>query len=194
MATADPPPIAGLVHAIDKIALWSGRIVSFLIIPMVLSLVWEVIARYFFNAPTVWAYDVTFMTYGTFFMLGSAYTLQRAGHIRTDSYYSGWSPRTQGMVDTLCYVLFFFPAIVIFLDVTWDFFWVSFQRGERSVTSPWLPPIWPLKAVLPATCVLLLLQGCAELIRSVVAWRTGVWIGRRNLLRRADRLEEKPSV
>ena len=65
--------------------MWSGRIVAWLIVPMVLSLVWEVVARYFFNAPTVWAYDMTFMLYGTFFMLGSAYTLLRKGHIRTDS-------------------------------------------------------------------------------------------------------------
>ncbi len=52
------------------------------------SLVWEVVARYCFNAPTVWAYDMTFMLYGTFFMLGSAYTLLRGGHIRTDSLYA----------------------------------------------------------------------------------------------------------
>ena len=69
---------AGLMRAVgffDAFSLWSGRIVGWLIIPMVLSLVWEVVARYWFNAPTVWAYDMTYMLYGTFFMLGSAYTL-----------------------------------------------------------------------------------------------------------------------
>ena len=97
---------AGLVRAVgffDAFSLWSGRIVGWLIIPMVLSLVWEVVARYWFNAPTVWAYDMTYMLYGTFFMLGSAYTLLRGGHIRTDSLYAQWSPQTAG--DRRCRLL-----------------------------------------------------------------------------------------
>lgn len=186
--------LAKLVRAFDKVALWSGWLVSWLIVPMVLALVYEVVARYLFNAPTIWAYDVTFITYGMFFMLGSAYTLQRSGHIRTDSYYGQWSAHTQGMVDTVCYVLFFFPPILLFLWVTWDFFWVSFLRDERSVTSPWLPRIWPLKAALPIACILLLTQGLAELLRSINAWRTGTWIPRHNPTSTTDTIEEKPSV
>lgn len=183
-----------LVHRIDTVAVWSGSIVSWLIIPMVFALVYEVIARYFFNAPTIWAYDVTFITYGTFFMLGAAYTLQRNGHIRTDSFYSYWSVQRQGMVDTICYLVFFFPPLLIFLFVTWDYFLVSYMRDERSVTSPWLPPIWPLKAVLPLSCLLLLTQGVAELLRSVHAWRTGERISRLNPSQSDNGLEEPPSA
>lgn len=191
---ASEPTLARIVHALDKVALWSGGLVRWLIVPMTLALVYEVVARYFFNAPTIWAYDVTFITYGTFFMAGSAYCLQRGGHIRTDSYYSQWSPRTQGLVDTICYLLLFFPVILAFLWVTWDFFLISYGRDERSVTSPWLPRIWPLKAVLPLTCLLLLVQGTAELLRSIQAWRTGVWIRRYNPTSPSDSLAEKPSV
>src|SRR5262245_66599544 len=79
---------------------------------MVMSLVWEVFARYFFNAPTIWAYDMTYILYGTFFMLGSAYTLLRGKHIRTDNFYSQWSPRRQGLVDTVCYLVLFFPPLL----------------------------------------------------------------------------------
>jgi hypothetical protein len=93
------------VRAIDRFTEAVGRVVAWLIIPMVLSLVWEVTARYGFNAPTEWAYDMTFMLYGTFFMLGSAWTLQRGGHIRTDSFYSKWTPRTQARVDLVCYLV-----------------------------------------------------------------------------------------
>ncbi len=183
-----------IVRTLDKAALWSGWLVSWLIVPMVLALVYEVVARYFFNAPTIWAYDVTFMTYGTFFMLGSAYTLQRGGHIRTDSFYANWSPRRQGATDAICYLLFFFPGLIVFLFVTWDFFWVSYLRDERSVTSPWLPPIWPLKAAMPAACVLLLIQGTAELLRSIQAWRTGKWIPRHNPAAAPNEVGASPSV
>jgi TRAP-type mannitol/chloroaromatic compound transport system permease small subunit len=174
---APPGPLA-LVRVLDLVSLWSGRLVAWLIIPMVLSLVYEVVARYLFNAPTAWAYDMTYMLYGSFFMLGAAYTLLRQGHIRTDSFYGGWSPRVQGIVDAICYLIFFFPPLIALLWVSIDFFWVSFQRGERVVSSPWMPVIYPVKFVIPLTCLLLILQGIAEFLRSVWAFRTGTWIAR----------------
>jgi TRAP-type mannitol/chloroaromatic compound transport system permease small subunit len=45
-----PPTLLRLARAIDRLSLWSGRIVAWLIVPMVLSLVYEVVARYGFNA------------------------------------------------------------------------------------------------------------------------------------------------
>jgi TRAP-type mannitol/chloroaromatic compound transport system permease small subunit len=153
------------VRAIDRFTEAVGRVVAWLILPMVLSLVWEVTARYGFNAPTEWAYDMTFMLYGTFFMLGSAWTLQRGGHIRTDSFYSKWTPRTQARVDLVCYLVLFFPAIAIFGWLSWEFFLKSYGQNERIVTSPWLPIVWPFKFVMPAAAVLLLLQGLAEFVR-----------------------------
>jgi TRAP-type mannitol/chloroaromatic compound transport system permease small subunit len=172
------PPAAFIrtIRVLDDVSLWSGRIVGWLIIPMVLSLVYEVVARYFFNAPTVWAYDMTFMLYGSFFMLGSAYTLLRKSHIRTDFFYGQWSPRRQGWVDATCYLLFFFPGLIAFLVVGWDYFWVSFQRGERIVTSPWMPIVYPFKAAIPLATLLLLLQGLSEFLKSVWAAKEGEWL------------------
>jgi TRAP-type mannitol/chloroaromatic compound transport system permease small subunit len=165
-----------LIRALDTISLWSGRIVAWLIFPMVLSLVYEVVARYLFNAPTEWAYDMTFMLYGSFFMLGSAYTLYKKGHIRTDSYYGKWSPRTQGWVDAVCYLLFFFPPLIAFLIVGWDYFLRSYMQGERIVTSPWMPIVYPFKLAMPVATLLLLLQGLSEFMKSVRAAVKGEWL------------------
>jgi len=172
------PPSAMLraIAVLDAISLWSGRIVAWLIVPMVLSLVYEVVARYVFDAPTMWAYDMTFMLYGTFFMVGSAYTLYKKGHIRTDSYYGRWSPRTQGWVDTICYLVFFFPPLIAFFVVGWDYFLRSFMQGERIVTSPWMPIVYPFKAAIPLAALLLLLQGLSEFMKSLWAARKGEWI------------------
>ncbi|HVJ75356.1 MAG TPA: TRAP transporter small permease subunit [Casimicrobiaceae bacterium] len=152
--------------AIDALTRGVGKAIAWLILPMVLSLVWEVVARYFFNAPTTWAYDMTFMLYGTFFMIGSAWTLQKGGHIRTDVYYGKWSVRTRAKVDLACYVVLFFPAMAVFGWLGAEYFWKSFGQNERIVTSPWLPIVWPFKFMIPATAVLLLLQGIAECIRA----------------------------
>jgi TRAP-type mannitol/chloroaromatic compound transport system permease small subunit len=169
------PRVRAIIKAIDAISIWSGKIVGWLILPMVGSLVYEVFARYLFNAPTVWAYDMTYMLYGSFFMLGAAYTLQRKGHIRTDMFYGAWSPRRQGLVDAVCYVLFFFPGMVVFLFITWDFFAVSFGQGERVVTSPWMPIVYPLKGMMFVATFLLILQGVAEFLRSCYAATKGEW-------------------
>jgi len=172
------PPSAMLkaIALLDAISLWSGRIIAWLIIPMVLSLVYEVVARYIFDAPTEWAYDMTFMLYGSFFMIGSAYTLFKKGHIRTDSYYGGWSTRTQGWVDTICYLVFFFPPLIAFLVVGWDYFLRSYLQGERIVTSPWMPIVYPFKLAIPVATALLLLQGLSEFMKSVWAARKGEWL------------------
>ena len=162
-------------RAIDRFALLCGQLVAWLIVPMVLSLVYEVVARYVFNMPTAWAYDMTFILYGTFFMLGSAYTLMKKGHIRTDSLYVGWSPRRQGITDAVCYLVFFFPSILIFASLGWDFFWKSFQQGERFVTSPWMPAAWPLKFMIPMAGALLIIQGVSEVLKSIYAAINNRW-------------------
>ena len=161
-------------RAVDRFSLATGKVVAWLIVPMVLALSYEVIARYLFMAPTIWAYDLTYMLYGTLFMLGSAYTLARKGHIRTDTFYGNWSPRTQGVVDSICYVIFI-PALIALLWVGWTFFMRSFHQGERIVTSPWMPIVWPFKFVIPLTAAMLLLQSLSELIKSLSAARTGQW-------------------
>ena len=161
------PGANGLTRALDAVTRAVGRVVAWLIIPMVTSLVYEVTARYVFDAPTIWAYDMTYMLYGTFFMLGSAWTLQRGGHIRTDTFYGEWPPRTRAIVDALCYLLLFLPAMAVFLKLGSEYFWKSFQQNERIVTSPWLPIVWPFKLVMPVTALLLILQGVSELIKSL---------------------------
>ncbi len=171
-----PRGLLAVIRFIDRINLWSGRIVAWMIVPMVLSLVYEVVARYFFDAPTIWAYDMTSFLYGAFFMLGAAYTLLRKGHIRTDSFYGEWPVRRQGLVDAICYLVFFFPGLIAFLVVSWDYFAVSYGRGERAVSSPWMPILWPLKLSLAVGIALLVLQGISEFLKSVWAARSGEWI------------------
>ena len=188
MATAEPagqtPPdvssgVRITVKAIDTIADWSGRAVAWLIIPMTIAVTWEVAARRFFNAPTIWAFDVTYMLYGTHFMLGTAYTLMRIGHVRTDMLYSNWSIRRQNIIDAIGYFFFFFPAMILLFYFGWQEASHSWSIGETSDASPWRPIVYPFKTVIPLTALLLLLQGIGELLKSLYAIRTGrEWVHR----------------
>ncbi|HSR13121.1 MAG TPA: TRAP transporter small permease subunit [Thermodesulfobacteriota bacterium] len=164
-----------LALKIDKVAEWSGRIVSYLAYPLVGGVAYEVVARYVFNAPTEWAFDMTYMLYGSIFMLGAAYTLLHKGHIRTDVFYGRWPPQKQGKIDTLMYIFLFFPGMIFFLWAGWDYAAHSWMTNEKAGNSPWMPIIYPFKTVIPLTAALLLLQGVSELIKSINAWKRGEW-------------------
>src|SRR5688572_8681544 len=172
---AEPSPgLIKTVRVIDKFTDVSGTLVAWLNVPLVLAVAYEVAMRYLFNAPTIWSFDVTYMLYGTIFMLGSAYALHKGAHIRTDFFFERWSIRTKGIIDSVAYIVFFFPSIFVFLIVSGAEGWYAFQIGETSEQTPWRPLLWPFKLVVPLTCVLLLIQGVSETIKSVWAARTGI--------------------
>ena len=169
---ANPGALITIIRAIDAISIWSGRIFAWLIVPLIVIMTWEICVRYLVQ-PTLWAYDLSYMIYGAMFMLGAAYTLQRGAHIRTDFLYQNWPVRVQATVDAACYLLLFFPGIVIFLWLGSEFAWASYLRNERTAGSSWMPIIYPLKFVLPLAAGLLLLQGVSEFLKSLYAMRTG---------------------
>jgi TRAP-type mannitol/chloroaromatic compound transport system permease small subunit len=160
-----------IVAAIDTVSTVAGWLAGWLIVPMTLAVAYEVAARYAFNAPTIWAYDLTYMLYGAQFMLAASYTLLRGGHIRTDVFYERWSARTRALIDAVSYVFFFFPGMLFILYAGGVEAWQSWQIGERSDWTPWRPILYPLKAVIPLSALLLILQGVSELVRCVDAIR-----------------------
>jgi TRAP-type mannitol/chloroaromatic compound transport system permease small subunit len=172
---AEPSPtLIKLVRVIDKFTDTTGGWIAWLSIPLVLAVSYEVIARYFFDRPTIWSFDVTYMLYGTLFMLGAAYALHKGAHIRTDFFFERWSVRTKGVIDSIAYVVFFFPSLLLFFFVAWEEGWYAFTIGETSEQTPWRPILWPFKMVVPLAILLLLIQGVSETIKSVWAARTGI--------------------
>lgn len=165
-----PAAVRRLITAIDTFTDWTGKALAWLTaLPLVFVVVYEVIRRYFFNDPTVWAFDISYMLYGSLFMLGAAYTLLHQGHIRTDMFYNRWSPRVQGLVDSLLYLLIFFPGLLFFLLAGWEKTVHSWSIAETSELSPWRPIIYPFRAVIPVAAGLLLLQGISEFVKAVYA-------------------------
>src|SRR5688500_1013328 len=171
---APSPGLIRMVRVIDKFTDTTGTWVAWLNIPLVLAVSYEVFARYVFNAPTIWSFDITYMLYGTIFMLGAAYALHKGAHIRTDFFFAEWSVRTKGMIDSVAYVVSFFPSLIIFLWVSWGEGWYSYTINETSEQTPWRPILWPYKMMIPLAVLLLLIQGVSETIKSLWAARTGI--------------------
>jgi TRAP-type mannitol/chloroaromatic compound transport system permease small subunit len=164
-------PIDRIIRVIDRISLWSGKAISWLILPMIGVLVWEVLIRYI-DRPTLWAVDIATMVYGTHFFIAGAMTLYLGKHIRTDFFYGKWSPKTQAWVDVICYVFLFLPGMVMFAWLSWDFFAESWDLKERLMTT-WRPPAYFYKLVIPVSAFLILLQGISEILKSVKVILTG---------------------
>lgn len=170
-----PRWMSSVIVTIDTISLWTGRVVAWLTVPLMLVIVYEVLARYLFTAPTRWAYDISRMLYGAMFVLGAAYALSKGVHIRADFIYRRWSVKTQGWVDTLLYLVCYFPTMGIFLFVSTEWAWISVSRGERGTDTAWMPLLGPLKSCVPIGISFVILQGISELLKSVHAARKGKW-------------------
>jgi len=168
------PTLIKVVNTIDRFTDTTGTWVAWLNIPLVAAVAYEVIARYVFNAPTIWSFDVTYMLYGAIFMLGAAYALHKGAHIRTDFFFEKWSIKTKGTIDSVAYIVFFFPSLIVFFFIGWNEGWYAFQIHETSEQTPWRPILWPFKMVVPLAVLLLLIQGISELVKSLYAARFGI--------------------
>ena len=163
------------LHGVDSLNSWIGKTFAWCIVLLTGAVCYEVFSRYVLGAPTDWAFDASYILYGTLFMMAGAYTLSRNGHVRGDFLYRNWSPRTQAKVDLALYFLFFFPGIIALIYSGWGFARLSQLLNERSSFSPNGPVIWPFKFIIPITGVLMLLQGVVESIRCAICIRDGEW-------------------
>ena len=166
----------GYIQFADRLSAWFGKAFAWLILVMAVGVGYEVLVRYGFNAPTSWAFDLSYSTYGTLFMMGGAYTLSRGGHVRGDFVYRLWKPRTQARVELLLYFIFFFPGIIALIVSGWKYAERSWRYLEVSVNSPAGIPIFQFKSVIVVAGVLMFIQGLAQVFRCIICIRTGEWI------------------
>ena len=165
------PFIKGFISVVDFINDGIGRIISFLVYPMIGVLVWEVFMRYLFNQPTIWAHELSALFYAVFFLLGGAYTLRWNAHINVDVLYVRLSPRSRAILDLITWSLFYFFCGVLLWQGS-QAAWKSFLRLERASTV-WEPYVWPVKFCIPLAASLMLLQGFSKTIRDLYLIFTG---------------------
>ena len=171
-----PRGYVAVIRAIDRFTEWSGYFFLIVLVPLIFANVVEVFARYVLRDPTVWALEVTTMSYAVLFMLGSPLALLKGAHVRTDMLWNAFSDRTKGKIDSLAFLLFFLPTMVVLFAISIDDFYAAVKINERSSSGAWMPILWPLRGVIPLTALLLFVQGVSELMKSLWAWRTGEFL------------------
>ncbi|MEM9440192.1 MAG: TRAP transporter small permease subunit [Pseudomonadota bacterium] len=163
------------ITALDTISLWVGRIACLLLVPLIVAMVWEVVARKVFIAPTFWAYDTSRMLAGALFMLGAGYALMRGVHIRADFLYRLWRPETQAKVDAFLYVVLFFPGMLFFFYIAADYTWSAWLKWERSMDTAWMAPVAPARTAMPLGALFLILQGISEFLKCLYTIQHNRW-------------------
>jgi len=156
-----------LIRAIERLSGGVGMLAAAIVAPLILATVYEVVSRYAFNAPTIWAYEIAYMAMGTNFLLGAAFTLRERGHIRIDLAYSQFGPRTRALIDVIGYLCLFLPVAWWLTWGLWNYALNALLSGETSGQSAWNPVIWPFRMVFFAGFLLLALQATAELLRAL---------------------------
>jgi TRAP-type mannitol/chloroaromatic compound transport system permease small subunit len=164
-----------LLLIIDSLSTGVGKAFAWLILMLTFAMSYEVFMRYALNAPTTWAFDMSYILYGALFLMSGPYALARGGHVRGDWLYRTWRPRTQAGVDLFFHIVFFLPAVLAWIYAGWKYAERSIQYREVSIFSPAGIPVFPLKTLIPVAGALLLIQGIAEIIRSLMCIRNGHW-------------------
>ena len=159
-----------LVNRIEQITTNIGIIAALTLVPLILTTTYEVLARYLFDAPTIWAYEVGYMLTGTHFLLGMAYTLQQGQFIRIDIFSQDMSEKTRAFID-LCSYSVILPLMMGLTYGLTSYLISGFIKNERSGQSAMNMVVWPFRVVFLIAFTLLALQVYAEFMKSLEKYK-----------------------
>jgi len=163
--------LMSFLKCIDAISEWSGKGASYLILPGILILSWEVVSRYAFNNPTMWAHGTSQRIFATYYILAGAYVLRHNQHVKVDIIYNRFSLRKKAIFSLIGSIFFFsFCGVLLWKGI--DFAWTSLSQLEPDET-PWRAPLYPFKMMIPIGAFLILMQGLAKFIRDLATAITG---------------------
>jgi len=158
--------LKGFLKFINTINDRVGNLLSYFLFLFFALLFMEVILRYFFNSPTVWANELAQMLFGAYAILAGGYIMRTGGHVNVDILYFRLSPKSKAGLDIFTSILFFLFCGMLLIyggSLAWD----SLSRFEHS-QSAWNPPLYPAKLMIPLAAILLMLQGLAKLIQDIL--------------------------
>jgi TRAP-type mannitol/chloroaromatic compound transport system permease small subunit len=158
--------LLSLVAALDAICIWTGHIVSWFSLFMVVVTFLVVLLRYAFDLGWIAMQESVTYMHAALFMVGAAYTLQRNGHVRVDIFYQKLSQRGRAWVDLLGTLLLLVPVCVFIAWVGWDYVYESWHVLEGSREAGGIPGVYLLKTLIVVMPALVLLQGLAWILRN----------------------------
>lgn len=140
-----------------------ARPASLLVFVMMLVTTWEVVGRYVFNRPTMWAWPMNRQIFGVFILIAGAYTMAKREHIRIEILYDNMPAKIRFCARMLALVCFLAFMGVLVWQATW-MGWNSFKSREL-LAGAFRIPLYPFKIMIPIGAFYFLVQGVAVLAR-----------------------------
>lgn len=155
--------VSGLIDALNEAV---GKLVYWLVLVAVVVSAGNATIRYTLDTSSNAWLELQWYLFSAVFLLCAGYTLLRNEHIRIDIVISRFSKRTQAWVDIIGTIFFLMPMAIMIMVLAWPLFMDSYRIHELSSNAGGLLR-WPVKLLLPAGFLLLVLQGFSELIKRV---------------------------
>lgn len=156
--------LRSLTKIIDKMVVKQAEASSLIMACLVVMVCYEVVRRYFFNAPTVWGLELTTFMYGVHFVMGYGYTEYFDGHVRVDIFSSMLPRKMQDILYIVMTIVITLPLVALLSIWAWDNAITSTKILEN-LSSAWAPPIWPVKLMMASGFTFLFLQVLSNLIK-----------------------------
>lgn len=162
-----------LVSGIDRITEWVGRAIAWLTLVMVIVTTCIVLLRYGLDLGWIAMQESVLYLHALVFLLGASYALKHDAHVRVDVFYRQFSARKKAWVNLLGGVCFLIPVSLYIVISSWGFIHSSWAVFESSAEAGGLPLVFLLKSFILLFVVNLLLQGIAEIGRSILVLKQG---------------------
>ena len=176
------------INFADQFVVWIGRAFAWGIFILTAAVMYEVIMRYFFNAPTLWAFDFTIQMYGAVFMMGGASAMSTKTHVRADMYYNKLSEKRQAILDLVLFIFFYAPGVFALTYAGYFYAKKAWIVHETSWNSPAQIQIYFSKSLIPIAGLLLVIIGISEIFRCIICIKTGKWPERINDVEETEKM------
>jgi TRAP-type mannitol/chloroaromatic compound transport system permease small subunit len=163
------------INFADQFVVWVGRSFAWGIFILTAAVMYEVIMRYFFNAPTLWAFDFTIQMYGAVFLMGGASAMSTKTHVKADMYYNKLSEKGQAILDLILFICFYAPGVFALTYAGYFYAKKAWIVHETSWNSPAQIQIYFSKSLIPIAGLLLIIIGISEIFRCIICIKTGKW-------------------
>lgn len=163
-----------IANQLEQFIDWSGRLISWLVLGMVLLTFSVVLLRYFFDTGWIALQELISYFHSIVFLLGAAYTLKHDGHVRVDIFYSRLSDSGKAWINLIGHVFILLPVMSFIIWISWPYVSDAWQVQESSRDAGGLPGVYLLKSLIIVMAVLLIIQGLAQMLRAIATIkRTG---------------------
>ncbi len=158
---------------IDAFSTFIGRTLSWVMIPVVAVSFAVVLMRYTLGKGFPWLQETYIWLHGAAVLLCAAWVLKEGGHVRVDLLYKKWSAKAKARADLFGLVVFLYPMMGFLFWWSLPGVQRSWRLLERSPTNDGLEYVYLMKTVIPAFCVLVMIQGVSMAIRSILVLARG---------------------